>query len=163
MKRAKFVVALAACFSGPLFAADTVAPVHSDAATRFGARQDIQQISLSPDGSTISYIAAIKGRGAALVIVSLADGVPKPILSSSGDPDRLTRCNWSSDTRLVCGIYMILETERGHDGYTRLISIDKDGKNLKVLSARSNARALGVAFGGGAVIDWSGGAPGPSW
>ncbi|MGY2734158.1 alpha/beta hydrolase family protein [Sphingomonas sp. UYP23] len=164
MKKTSFAVALATCFAAPLSAADRPASVPSDAAARFGAREDIQQVSLSPSGTSIAYVAAINGRGAGLFVVSIADGVAKPILASSGDPDRLTSCKWSTDTRLVCGIYMILETSglthRGYNGYTRLIALDSDGKNLKVLSARTNDRSLGAAFGGGEVIDWNGGAPG---
>jgi dipeptidyl aminopeptidase/acylaminoacyl peptidase len=164
VKTSSFAVAFAACLAAPLSAADTPTSAPNDAAARFGAREDIQQVSLSPNGTSIAYVAAVNGRGAGLFVVSIADGVPKPILASSGDPDRLTSCKWSTDTRLVCGIYMILDTSglthRAYNGYTRLVALDSDGKNLKVLSARTNDRSLGAAFGGGEVIDWNGGAPG---
>ena len=164
MNRYLLGTALAVCLATPLLPAVAAAPSPvSDAATRFGAREDIQQVSLSPSGTAIAYIAAIEGHGAGLFVVSVADGVPKPILASSGNPDRLTACKWSTDTRLICGIYMILDTgltHGGFNGYTRLVAVDSDGKNLKVLSARTNERSLGASFGGGDVIDWNGGAPG---
>ncbi|MEO9131893.1 MAG: S9 family peptidase, partial [Sphingomonas sp.] len=76
-----------------------------DAAAKFGAREDIQQISLSPDGKTLAFIEPKAARGASVFVVSVDGGAPQPILSSSGDPDRLSYCRWSTNTRLVCGIY----------------------------------------------------------
>jgi len=126
----------------------------SDAAAKFGAREDVQQISLSPGGTSIAYIQPTAARGATLFVVNMADPNPKPILHSSGNPDRLSYCRWSTDTRLVCGIYMILPSDIGTIGFTRLIAIDSDGKNLKLLSARDSANALGFTNRGGNVIDW---------
>jgi dipeptidyl aminopeptidase/acylaminoacyl peptidase len=128
----------------------------NDAAAKFGAREGIQQISLSPDGNSIAYIQPTGGRGAALYVVNLADGVPKVILSSSGDPDRLSYCRWSTNTRLVCGIYMIVPSIGTFMGFTRLLGIDASGKNLKVVSARESTNAVGFTNRGGNVIDWAG-------
>jgi len=50
------------------------APVAPDLAEAFGARESVEQISLSPDGSKIAYIAPRPGQGAALYTVNLADG-----------------------------------------------------------------------------------------
>ncbi|MFA6117671.1 MAG: S9 family peptidase [Sphingomonas sp.] len=130
------------------------APAANEAAIRFGAREAVQQISLSPDGSHIAYIQPTTARGAALYVVDLATGTPKPILTSSGDPDRLSYCRWSTNTRLVCGIYMILPSEVGALGFTRVIGIDSDSKNLKIVSARDSQNALGFTTGGGSIIDW---------
>ena len=33
----------------------------------------------------------------------------KPILRASGDPERLTRCRWSTDTRLVCEFHAVVD------------------------------------------------------
>ena len=128
----------------------------NDAATKFGAREGVHQISLSPDGKNIAVIQPINQRGEALFIVSLATGVPKQILSSSGDPDRLEFCRWATNTRLVCGSYMISPSFAGTIGFTRLVGIDADGKNLKVVSARESSRAIGFTNFGGSVIDWTG-------
>ncbi|MDB5703526.1 MAG: peptidase [Sphingomonas bacterium] len=139
-----------------LLATVVVAPLHaqSDVAVRFGIREDVQQISLSPDGKSIAYIQPMAARGAALFVVNMADGKPKPILTSTGDPDRLSYCRWSTDTRLVCGMYMIVPSDAGTIGFTRLVGIDSDGKNLKLVSARESDKALGFTSQGGNVIDW---------
>ena len=125
-------------------------------AIAFGAREFVQQISISPDGKSIAYLGPLKGTGTALFVASLATGAaPKPILSSSGDPDRLTQCNWSTDTRLVCQIYMIADTGLGYLGYTRMVALNADGSDVKELS-RTSSQAYYVAQDGGDVIDWTG-------
>ncbi|HEX8483931.1 S9 family peptidase [Sphingomonas sp.] len=39
-------------------------------------------------------------------------------------------------------------------GYTRLFALNRDGSDLKMLTARHNDRSLGVAQNGGRIIDW---------
>jgi dipeptidyl aminopeptidase/acylaminoacyl peptidase len=127
------------------------------AAKMFGARDGVIDVSISPDGTKLAVVQPLSNAGAVLEIAAL-DGTPalKPILSSSGSPDRLTFCRWSTDTRLICGIYMIDSIYGKKRGYTRLVAIDADGSDLKQLSARGNDRSLGFALGGGDIIDWSG-------
>jgi dipeptidyl aminopeptidase/acylaminoacyl peptidase len=149
MARDFWALALAICLAAPAHAT-------SDAAQRFGAREDVQQISLSPDGKSIAFIAATQGRGAALYVVAIDGSTPKPIMASSGDPEQLRSCRWSTNRRLVCGVYIIVTGGDHPLAYTRLVTIDSDGKNMKQLSAPQTARALDVAQDGGKVIDWLG-------
>ena len=139
---------LATCLASPAFAA-------SDAAKRFGVREDVQQISLSPDGLHIAMIQANGARGAALVVVDVRDGSQTSPVRSSGDPDRLTNCRWSTNVRLICTVYMILPdiTSANSSGFTRMIAVNADGKDLKALSARDSSSALQATYGGGSVID----------
>ncbi|GAA0332476.1 S9 family peptidase [Sphingomonas oligophenolica] len=148
------LVALLATTTG--LVAQSPAGATSDAAARFGARENIQQISLSPDGRNIAFVQPAGARGAALFIANVDGGTPKSIVYSSGEPDRLQFCRWSTNTRLVCGTYTITQGGDGFLGYTRLFSIDSDGKNMKMISAPETSRALGAALGGGNVIDWLG-------
>jgi len=133
----------------------------TDLATAFGTREYIQQISLSPDGTKVAMVQPIKGRGLALVIGDIANGgEPKVILSSSGDPEQLAGCHWSTDTRLICRIMTTATVDGDRLGISRIIAVDVDGKNLKLLSARSSFRALGFAQDGGSLIDWGAGGTG---
>jgi dipeptidyl aminopeptidase/acylaminoacyl peptidase len=129
----------------------------SEAAAKFGARQMVEDVSISPDGNSIALIQPTMGRGSVLYIVNL-NGTPelKPILSSSGSPERLNYCRWSTGTRLICGLYMIEKIDGDPRAYTRLVSLNSDGSNLKPLSARASSNALGAAMSGGNVIDWLG-------
>ncbi|MDB5681338.1 MAG: Prolyl oligopeptidase family protein [Sphingomonas bacterium] len=129
----------------------------SDAAAKFGARQMVEDISLSPDGKSIAIIQPTEGRGSVLYVASLA-GTPemKPILSSTGSPDHLQYCGWATGTRLICGIAVVEKVAGDITGYTRLITLKSDGSDMKVLSARSSGISMGAASGGGNVIDWLG-------
>ncbi len=129
----------------------------SEAAAKFGARQMIEDVSIAPDGNSIALIQPTMGRGSVLYIVSL-NGTPelKPILSSSGSPERLGYCRWSTGTRLICGIYVVEMIAGDPRAYTRLVSLNSDGSDVKPLSARASSNALGVAMSGGKVIDWLG-------
>ena len=130
----------------------------SDAATRFGAREDVQQISLSPDGKHIAIIHPDAGAGSTLFTISVADGTMVPVTRGSGFPDRLLGCYWASNTRLTCNIAMMVNDGTQYLGFGRVLAVDLDGKNMKMLSARTSARALGNDQDGGTVIDWQTGA-----
>lgn len=86
------------CFGGPVLAAE------GTAAAAFGAREYVQQISLSPDGKQVALVAPSGVRGAKLLVIDIAAGTSKTILVSSGEPERLSGCRWSTETRLVCKI-----------------------------------------------------------
>ena len=158
MKKLAAVALSLAALATPNVGAQTApAKPGVDLSVVFGAREYIQQISLSPDGSKVAMISPIKGRGSGLVIGDLINGGdPKIILTSSGSPDQLTDCHWSTDTRLICDVYMILETGQGKLGFTRVIALNADGSGLKVLSAQTNDRSLGMMQNGGELIDWGG-------
>ncbi|MES2045854.1 MAG: S9 family peptidase [Pseudomonadota bacterium] len=126
----------------------------SDAATRFGARENVQQISLSPDGKHIAVIQPSAGAGSTLFTVSVADGTVVAVTRGTGFPDRLLSCYWASNTRLTCSIQMIVNDGTHYLGFDRILAIDLDGKNMKMLSARTTDRALGNDQDGGTVIDW---------
>ena len=134
----------------------------SDAAARFGTREDVQQISLSPDGKHVAIVAAGPGRSSALVIVSTEDGIPRPVMKSTGNPDQLHWCHWSTNTRLVCSVYMVLTDGEDLIPFSRLITVDSTGQNIKLLTPRDSAFSMARANVGGSVIDWTGDGSGGS-
>jgi hypothetical protein len=86
----------------------TAAPAAFDAAVAFGARPDVTDLALSPDGSNVAFIVPVDHGGTAVKTLALAAGAkPQVALYASGKPDRVTRCNWVSNDRLVCQIYWI--------------------------------------------------------
>ncbi|MDB5676824.1 MAG: peptidase prolyl oligopeptidase active site domain protein [Sphingomonas bacterium] len=149
-----FAIVAGAALASSAQAADAPA---GGAAAAFGARQQVESVSISPDGKTIAIIEPTAGRGAALLVANL-DGTPvlKPIMVSSGSPDRLMHCDWSGNTRLVCSIYMINTVYAERVGISRLIAVNSDGSGIRELTASSNGTALAVLHYGGNVIDWSG-------
>ncbi|WP_066653537.1 MULTISPECIES: alpha/beta hydrolase family protein [Sphingomonas] len=127
----------------------------SPEAIAFGARPSVEQVSLSPDGRNLAVIAPVGARGNYVYVVNL-EGPPqtKLVMRSTGSPDRLQFCRWSTNTRLICGIYFIAYDGESMTSFTRLVSIGSDGSQLKVLTARTGENALQVNYRGGEVIDW---------
>ncbi len=145
---------------GALLAALTgarLAPAASafDAATAFGARESVSHLRLSPDGASVAYIAPSTGQGATLFTLSLAKGAaPRAVLYANGSPDRLVGCDWIADDRLVCTVYGI-DDKAGYLllPFTRLVAVDADGRNLRVLSTRETAFTRGLQLSGGSIVD----------
>jgi dipeptidyl aminopeptidase/acylaminoacyl peptidase len=125
------------------------------AAEAFGKRVGVEDISLSPDGTKISYIEPSQGQGNWLFTVDLVGAqVPIAVLSATGDPERLNDCDWVSNVRLVCRIYAVSEIAGERFSATRIIAINSDGSNLKVLSKKQGQNADRFAFYGGEIIDF---------
>ncbi|WP_204311811.1 hypothetical protein, partial [Klebsiella variicola] len=83
----------------------------------------------------------------------LQTGASKAVLTASGDPDRLTSCRWASSTRIVCNIYIIEQLDKKL-AFTRMVSLNADGSDFKLLSKRTSATALDITQSGGDIIDW---------
>jgi dipeptidyl aminopeptidase/acylaminoacyl peptidase len=129
----------------------------ADPAAAFGARESVLSVSLSPSGRQVAFISPGPGQATYLYTVdSAGGGAPRQTLSADGKPERLHRCGWVSETRLVCTIYMIGSSAAVGQvvGVTRLVAIDADGKNIKLLSRDVRPDDQYISFGGGSVVDW---------
>jgi dipeptidyl aminopeptidase/acylaminoacyl peptidase len=153
MARLVVVRALALLFASTSFA-DSSPPF--DAAAAFGAREQVDGLSISPDGKAVAYLAPGAGQGSVLMTLDLAPGSKAvPALAASGRPDRLGGCRWVSSERLVCTMYgVIRDAGAGLLPFTRVIAVDRGGTNLQLLSTRSNEYTQGYLLSGGQVIDW---------
>jgi len=130
------------------------AAVAFDAAAAFGARQDITDLTLSPDGNNVAFVVAVDRVSSAVKTLSLAPGAKAKIaLFASGKPDRIQKCNWVSNDRLVCQIFWI----GPHPDllpFWRLVAVNADGSNLKYLGKPKGYYTFGIEFSGDDVIDW---------
>ena len=145
--------ALALVLAAPTIAAD---PANKEAEL-FGAREAVRGISISPDGTQIAIVASTPGGAGTVLLTGKLGGVLKPALRASGEPEQLIDCNWSTDVRIVCDF--VSRTQQGDGlllGYTRTVSLDPDGGNLKRLTAATSERALYATQFGGTAIDWLG-------
>lgn len=127
-----------------------------DAAAAFGARPSVSGMSLSPDGKSVAYHTPIQGQGSALYTLSLAEGAkPRPALAVNGKPERLGPCSWVANDRLACHIYANLrDPTYGIMPFNRLVAVNADGTNLKLLSKADTPDSHGLLLGGGGIIDW---------
>ncbi len=124
-------------------------------AALFGMREDIEQMSLSPDGGKVAFIAPAAGQGSYLVVRGVEEGaVAKVVARASGNPDMLGRCGWVSNIRLVCSIYGVVDIEGRKVNFSRLLAVDADGGNVRQLGTRQTSKSRGVQLSDGEVIDW---------
>lgn len=126
-----------------------------DAAAAFGARPGVSGLSLSPDGRRVAYLSAGPGQSSVLYTWSLEKGaLAKAATQADGKPDRLGDCSWVANDRLVCQVYGVSQTAEGILPWSRIVAVDADGTNLKLLSTRQNDYSRGWQLGGGSVLDW---------
>jgi dipeptidyl aminopeptidase/acylaminoacyl peptidase len=125
-----------------------------DPALAFGSRPSVSDVSLSPDGASVAFVAPSANRGAVVYAVStIGDSKPRVVLTSDGRPFRLLGCQWVSNSRLVCTVYWVQDVYARLVPFTRLVAVDADGRNLKVLSTQQREYQNGIALGGGQIID----------
>ncbi|MEO7178496.1 MAG: S9 family peptidase [Allosphingosinicella sp.] len=138
-----------------LFLVGAGAPADPPAA--FGAREHVLDASLSPSGRKFAFISPGPGQSSYLYTVEIGSNAePRQALMADGKPYRLRDCGWVSEERLVCTLFMIIDSSEIKQplGATRLIAVNTDGGGLKLLSRRQRDNDLYVAFGGGGIIDW---------
>lgn len=126
----------------------------ADPAQAFGVRESVESISLSPDGSSLVYVAPQAGQGSAAYSVDLATGQSQMMIAADGNPQRLGGCSFVANDRLVCSVYGMVEVQGFPITVTRLVAVDSDGSNMKVLSELDNRHQTRYAIYGGAIVDW---------
>lgn len=126
-----------------------------DAAAAFGARESVSGMTLSPDGKSVAFRAPMQGQGSALYTLSLAQGAKaKGALALGGNPERLGECSWVANDRLACYVYgNVKDPIYGVMPFSRLVAVNADGTNLKMLSRRDSFYGHGVQLRGGEIID----------
>ncbi len=120
----------------------------------FGAREQVNDISLSPDGKHIAAVEPAGTRGQVVKIYATDGSVQKAVLRSEGDRDSIQHCAWSANDRLVCTLLLLADGTSQAMRFSRMIALDADGGNIRMLSARTSSDALGFAQDGGRIIDW---------
>ena len=144
----KYIIIIAAMISSaPILAQDK-------AALDFGAREGVQDVSLSPDGTKVAYIIPDKGQGSRLFTVDLSNnGKSTQALAASGNPERLSYCEWVSNSRLICMIVMVVRDAGEPVTVSRLVAVNADGSELKLVSIRQGYNAERFSYFGGSLID----------
>lgn len=142
-----------AALSFPL-SAGTQSETIAESAEAFGRRSSVLDISLSPSGEKIAWIAPGATSEEVLQIVDLAgDGTMRTILRNTGAESDLTECDWATETRLVCQIAGTLQGTNGVLlGMSRMFAIDDDGSNVEVLSEKTSSRAFRAVQDGGTIV-----------
>lgn len=143
---------LGTCLQSQLLLAQTT----FDAAKAFGARPSVTNLTLSPNGENVAYVAPGEGPGSRVFTVNLVGKkVARLVMTSDGKPLHIRRCDWVSNDRLVCMLSGIVQDRNaGLAPFTRIIAINTDGSNLQVLNKQINTFTRGYLLHSGEVIDW---------
>ena len=149
----RIALASAATLTMAIAAASHAQESAEDAAAAFGQRESVLDISLSPSGSRVAYIAPVENFGEALLVVDLeGDATPRPVSYFPEALQDLQTCDWANDDWLVCRIGLIGNYEGVLLGANRMVAIAADGSSTNVLSGRDSRSALQVRQDGGQVV-----------
>lgn len=140
----------------PLSAQDTSPSDESaeDAAVRFGVRASVLDISLSPSGNKIAWVAPGPEHTEVLKVYDMTGSAGvQTIISNSEKSGDLNSCEWVTDTRLLCQVVGM--AKRG-DGlllpYDRMFAINADGSEPEQISEQRSRLARGFNQDGGDIL-----------
>ena len=126
-----------------------------DLARKFGARESVQQVSLSPSGTKLAVIVPAPAGGQALAVVDLAGNASlRPILKAKGGTEELRYCRWATEATLICSALYRRDGADGPEYFSRLFTVDSVGGGIKMLSQDVSPRGVYQMNYGGALIDW---------
>src|SRR6476660_8361325 len=132
--------AIGACVTAPAPGADLAGD-----AKAFGARDSVLAPDLSADGSHVIYITPGPGRKSIAVIGDLNLGKFTTATSSDGVPEVLRRCHFVSSTRSICGVTGTAKNSvLDLLGFSRLISLNNDGTDAKLLGQTDSVGDAGL-------------------
>lgn len=123
-------------------------------AERFGTRSSVLDVSLSPSGSKLAWIAPGANHTEVLNVFDLdGDGGIKQIASNSEKIGDLEYCEWATDTRLICEVVGMTRTaDNVLIPFSRMFAINSDGSDPLAMNRRQRSRALGFNQYGGDVV-----------
>jgi len=140
MYRATILAAVLGCVVTLSCAADESALKTSPLAQAFGSQPRMWGLKLSPDGNRLVFLQALPaGVNIARMVDFTKPGAPTVVLSGRPNEFDVTWCDWANDTRLLCGIGGF---GKGQNlgvpvQFTRLVGVNADGSDMKVLLERS--------------------------
>jgi dipeptidyl aminopeptidase/acylaminoacyl peptidase len=124
-------------------------------AAKFGARQSVLDLGISPEGKHVVFVAPRPDGGENAVVVSLETGDLVPILGAKGITERIGNCQFVIETHVVCSIWLREGSNQDVDAATRLVVLTADGKSMEQLTARTPSTAFYQSNNGGGIIDYN--------
>jgi dipeptidyl aminopeptidase/acylaminoacyl peptidase len=143
--------ALALAVAGAAAMAQSAEPL----AAKFGARESVIDLGISPEGKSVVLVAPLPDGGENALVVPIENGTPVGILGAKGITERITGCQFVIETHLICEIYLREGTNQDVDAATRLVVLTADGKSMEQLTARTPSTAFYQSNYGGGVVDYN--------
>lgn len=104
----------------------------------FAGRLLVEGVSVSPDGKRIARIQTEKGKGMVVVHERDAGSANDHLVLVEPDGFRLRWCKWATNTRVLCSFIGMASNNDSYYSATRLVGVDADGHNSKVLIQNSD-------------------------
>jgi dipeptidyl aminopeptidase/acylaminoacyl peptidase len=100
----------------------------------FASRPAVEGVAISPDGRYLATIQTQAGKGRVWVSERIAERFEGGrVLLAEPEHFRVSWCRFASNTRLLCSFRGMGASGRGVIAATRLVAVDADGRNMKVL------------------------------
>ncbi len=122
-------------------------------AEAFGKQPLLKSVRLSPDGRKISYIRTHPSGVNYLQVTNLDTGNQRGVLTSIKDKYELSRCDWANNQRLLCTAYLADAVGGRFYPKTRLIGVNDDASDAKVLLKRRSRNIAWSQFQSD-IVDW---------
>lgn len=150
MKKLTLLLGAVALWPAPICAQSTLA----EDASVFGARTSIRSVDLSLDGKKIVYVEQGAGTAASAKVADLETGTIVSFLEAAGGSDELFGCGFVTNQRLICQYRATVKEDGMLIGFSRLIAVNSDGSNIKLLGQRGTAFDQRLRQFDGSIIDW---------
>lgn len=99
----------------------------------FASRPRVEGVTISADGRYLAVVMTHAGKGAVLVRErSNAETQNGRMVLAEPEHFRISRCRFANNTRLLCS-FRAMGFDRVVYAVARLVAVDADGRNMKVL------------------------------
>jgi hypothetical protein len=105
----------------------------------FAARPTVEDASISPDGCYLVFIHTDGERAAAIVIDRQAPKGERKVVMGEPEGFRFLWCRFATETRMLCSFLAFTRYHEYVWGLTRLVAVNADGSEMKVLVQNSDA------------------------
>ena len=102
-------------------------------ATAFGTMSTFSAPKISPDGRQMFFLTRHESGLPLGVVADFETGKNQLVIASEEDRFDLMGCEWANSERLLCDFYAIRRAFGTLTGTTRLVAVNADGSEMKVL------------------------------
>jgi dipeptidyl aminopeptidase/acylaminoacyl peptidase len=150
-----FAFLAAAMAAVPAVGQPPAAPA-ANPAELYGARDNVEAVDLSPDGRRVVYLQPGPGRQTVAYLAEIgSSAAPTVVVASDGNPERLQRCDFVTNDRLVCVVTgMVMSADRTLIPFSRRIAVDATGRNVATLGQQSSFYDARIRQYDGEIIDY---------
>lgn len=118
----------------------------------FARSPAIRNVAVSPDAKQLLYIVGADDFEAVVTSPTTFETSPKAVFASKPGEYDLNWCGWANNKRILCGVGATVREGGLTYGISRLVGVDADGTNQRVLIQNSEA---GRAQFQDEILDWT--------